>query len=272
MKQGSFRAVRLMIILLVMLGLAGFSVYGDENTVDFTSIVLDSFDGGTTHQWEFGGKTYKYDFEWKLDASKFASKIDDNSYPKMTYVPAWPMAIFGTNRDGKDLKSLGIWGKFDRRGYNWVDVYPVKAGSGGANGDESLPFEIPIPGRIQYLDMWVWGSNLNYYIEAYFRDHQGVVYSLPMGDLGFQGWKNMRTKIPTNIPQSKRILPRLAGLTFVKFRIWTTPMERVDNFYVYFKQMKVLTDTFESLYDGDELADPDRVQELWGQQQAQAQQ
>ena len=48
-------------------------------------------------------------------------------------------------------------------------------------------------------------------------------------------------------------------------------MERVDNFYVYFKQMKVLTDTFESLYDGDELGDPERVQQLWADAQGQNQ-
>ena len=316
MKQGSFRVVRLIIFLLAMVCLAGFSAFGDEHTTDYQSIVLDSFDGATNHEWSFGGRTYKYDFEWKVDASKFASKINDESYPKLTYVPAWPMAVFGTNRDQKDIKSLGVWGKFDRRGYNWIDLYPVKTGSsdnsggssdnsggnssgasggnsnanssgassgnsnassgggssgnssgdansGGSNGDEPEPFEIPIPGRIQYLDLWVWGSNLNYYMEAYFRDHQGVVYNLYLGSLSFQGWRNLRTRIPTNIPQSKRILPRLAGLTFVKFRIWTTPVERVDNFYIYFKQMKVLTDTFESLYDGDELADPERVQELW---------
>jgi hypothetical protein len=113
--------------------------------------------------------------------------------------------------------------------------------------------------------MWVWGSNLRYYIEAYFRDYQGVVYSLRLGDLGYQGWRNLRVRIPTNIPQSKRVLPRHAGLTFVKFRIWTTPSERVDNFYVYFNQMKILTDTFESLFDGDELADPERIQEFWAQ-------
>jgi hypothetical protein len=29
--------------------------------------------------------------------------------------------------------------------------------------------------------------------------------------------------------------------------------------------MKVLTDTFETLFDGDDLADPDKVQELWAQ-------
>ena len=73
----------------------------------------------------------------------------------------------------------------------------------------------------------------------------------------------MRIKIPTSIAQSKRIQPRLASLSFVKFRIWTTPLERVDNFYIYLNHFKILTDTFESLFDGDELADPDRVQELW---------
>jgi hypothetical protein len=264
MKQGSFRAVRLIIFLFVMLGLTLSSAFGDEKTVDFESIVLEPFNGDTAHEWTFGGRTYNYDFEWKVDASKFASKIDDESYPKITYVPSWPMALFGSNRDGRDIQSFGIWGKFDRRGYNWIDIYPVKVGTEN-DGDEAEIFEIPIPGRINYLDMWVWGSNLNYYMEAYFRDHQGVVYSLYMGNLAYQGWKNLRTRIPTNIPQSKRVLPRLAGLTFVKFRIWTTPVERVDNFYVYFKQMKVLTDTFESLFDGDELADPERVQELWGQ-------
>ncbi|MCL2129929.1 MAG: flagellar filament outer layer protein FlaA [Treponema sp.] len=264
MKQGSFRAVRLAVLLLVMLCLSSFAVMGDENTVDYESIILEPFDGNTSHQWFFGGKTYDFEFEWKADASKFASRIGEESYPKLSYIPSWPMALFGVNREEKEFKSLGIWGKFDRRGYNWIDIYPIIPGTGSEDEDPE-PFEIPIPGRVKYLDMWVWGSNLNYYIEAYFRDHQGVVYNLYLGNLGYQGWKNLRTQIPTSIPQSKRVLPRFAGLTFVKFRIWTTPVERVDNFYIYFDQMKVLTDTFESLFDGDELADPERVQELWAQ-------
>jgi hypothetical protein len=237
---------------------AVFSAFGDEKTTDFTAIILDSFDGDTAHEWTVGSKTYSYDFSWKLDASKFASKLDGDDYPKLTYVPSWPMALFGTNRDGKDLKSIGIWGKFDRRGYNWIDLYPSTG-----EGDDEEPFEIPLPGRVNYLDMWVWGANLNFYIDAFFRDYQGVVHSVYLGNIGHTGWKNMRVQIPNNIAQSKRILPKLAGMTFVKFRIWTTPMERVDNFYVYLDQFKVLTDTFETYFDGDELADPDRVQEIW---------
>jgi hypothetical protein len=129
-------------------------------------------------------------------------------------------------------------------------------------GSEDL-FEIPLPGRVSYLDMWVWGSNLDYYIEAYIRDFQGVVHNIRMGNIGYTGWKNLRGRIPNNIAQAKRVLPRRAGLTFVKFRIWTQPTEPVNDFYIYIDQFKILTDMFESLYDGDELADPERVQELW---------
>jgi hypothetical protein len=243
MKHGSFTAIRLA-ACLVWACVAALSSYGDDVTVQFESVVLETFNGDS-------------DYTWKLDASKFATKSDDESYPRMTYVEAWPIAVYGYNRDGsKDIKSLGIHGRFDRRGYNWIDLYPTKEGA-----DE--PVEIPIPGRIQNMDMWVWGSNLNFYIEAYVRDYNGVVHTLRLGNIGYSGWKNLRVNIPTSIAQSKRILPRLAGLTFVKFRIWTQPVEKVGDFYIYFKQFKVLTDTFESLFDGDELADPEHVQELW---------
>lgn len=259
MKQGSFKAARLLVSLFVMLSITVFSVSADEITVNLQSIVLDAFDGDSTRQWTVGGRTFTHEFEWRADASRFASVMDGQAFPQLSFVQAWPMALFGANREGRDIRSLGIWGRFDRRGYNWIDIYPVSS--------DETPFEIPIPGRIHYMDMWVWGSNLNYNIEAFFRDHRGVVHSVPMGSLAFQGWRNMRIQIPTNIPQSRRTLPLLAGLHFVKFRIWTTPVERVDNFFIYFNQLQILTDVFETMFDGSDLADPTRVQELWGQAQ-----
>jgi hypothetical protein len=177
-------------------------------------------------------------------------------------VETWPTAIYkkaALANQEEMPKSLGINGSFDRRGYNWIDVYATKANDDG----EDERFEIPLPGRTQYLDMWVWGSNLNYYIEAYVRDYQGVVHNLRFGNIGYTGWKNIRTNIPNHIPQYKRILPRLESLKFIKFRIWTQPVERVNDFYIYFNQFKILTDTFEALYDGDELADPEYVKQLW---------
>ena len=265
MKQGSFRAVRHAVFLLLMLNLATFFVFGDTNVVDYRAVILEAFNGDRSHEWSYGGSTYNYDFDWALDASKFATSNNTDTFPKQTYVEAWPVQVYGVNRNyEQDLRSFGIWGRFDRRGYNWIDIYPVLPDSGGV-GEYPEPFEIPIPGRIRSLDMWVWGSNLNFTLEAYVRDYRGIIHAIDMGPISHTGWKNLSVQIPAWIPQEKRILPHYANLSFVKFRIWTGPLERVDNFYVYFNQFKILTDTFETYYDGDELADPTKIQEFWAQ-------
>jgi hypothetical protein len=49
----------------------------------------------------------------------------------------------------------------------------------------------------------------------------------------------------------------------VKFVLWTKPHERVDDFYVYFDQVKIFSDMFESPFDGGDLADPEQVEKLW---------
>jgi hypothetical protein len=215
--------------------------------VNLESRVLESFNGDSG-------------YVWRVSASKFKTENEGEVFPKVAYIATWPNAVHGNNREGLDLKSLGVWGRFDRKGYNWIDVYPVAKDAPA----DAPAAEIPIPGRASMLDMWVWGSNFNYYMEAYVRDFKGVVHVINLGELNFEGWKNLRINIPTSIPQSKNTLPKRQGLTLVKFRVWTRPAERVDGFYIYFDQIKVLTDTFESLFDGGELADPERVQELWG--------
>jgi hypothetical protein len=247
MKQNGFKA-----FWLILMTAAVSLAFGDDLTSQLESVILDSFDGDSG-------------YTWKIQGSKFASKIEDEQFPKITYAATWPTQIFGQNEDEKELKSLGVWGRFDRRGYNWIDIYPSGGSTeeGGGETGEDAPVEIPMPGRSQIIDIWVWGSNLNCQLEAYVRDYRGIIHVLPMGSIHHTGWKNMKVGIPKTIPQSKRILPRLTGLTFVKFRIWTAPMELVNNFYIYFDQLKLLTDTFETHYDGEELADPKKIQEFW---------
>ncbi|MDR1859106.1 MAG: flagellar filament outer layer protein FlaA [Treponema sp.] len=256
MKYGSIKAV----CLVVLACIAVLSASADEVTVDLTSIVLESFNGETTHEWHDGRHPRSFEYSWELRASKFTTTTKDEdgnevTYPVSTYVEAWPIALYGYNRDGVDIKSFGINGRFDRQGYNWIDVVPVNS--------DGEAFEIPMPGRVRYMDLWVWGANLDYYIEVYVRDYQGIVHMVRLGSIAYPGWRNLRAHIPGTVRQAKRILPSHAQLHFVKFRIWTQPMERVNNFYVYFKQFKILTDTFETLFDGDELADPDLIPQFW---------
>jgi hypothetical protein len=239
-----------------------FSVQSQDRTVSLETRILESFNGDDDAP-----------YIWRTQASRFISPVrnpdgtevqDSNGntvrYPITAYVEAWPAVVFGYNRDpnSQPLRSLGLRGRFDRRGYNWIDLYPTLADDPDQN-----PFEIPIPGKVQNMDVWIWGANLRYYIDVFVRDYRGVVHTLRLGDISFPGWRNLRVNIPNHITQSRRTLPSYAGLTFVKFRIWTQPVERVDNFFIYFKQLKILTDTFEELFDGNDLANPDHVNRIW---------
>jgi hypothetical protein len=245
MKQTSFK----IICLIVWACITVFSSHAEQATMALETRILETFNGD-------GESPYV----WRTQASRFISNVDDVQYPLLTYVDAWPIAAFGYNRsaDSPPIRSLGIHGKFDRQGYNWIDLYPVLA-----DDPDERPYEISVPGKIQNMDVWVWGSNLRFYIEVYFRDYMGVVHALKLGDISYTGWRNLRVNIPTNIRQSRRVLPAHTGLSFVKFRIWTQPVERVDNFYIYFKQLKILTDVFDALFDGNDLADPQNVERLW---------
>jgi len=258
MKQNSLRAI----CLIVMACIAVLSAFGDDRPPIIESKVLETFNDEDRRFWN--GEESPY--EWRLQASRFAAE----GFPRMTYVPEYPLAFFGPNRD---LRSFGIWGQFDRRGHNWVDILPFEA---GADEDASAT-TIPIPGRLQFIDMWVWGANFRYDLEAYFRDYRGMIHVVRLGRIDHRGWRNMRVAIPNNIPQtrlhliSRQAIPedrvnlaQLAGLEFIKFRVWTDPTERVDNFFIYFNQFRIITDMHDPYFDGDTLANPSWIQEQWG--------
>jgi hypothetical protein len=285
MKHGRFA-----IGLLLMAGIAVAAAFGDEQAFVLEAIVMDSFDDGVPAYW---GET----LEWKSEASKFATvvkdeegnKVEEESFPKIQRIATWPEALYPKTYlstakdteypDEESRRSLGINSSFTRRGYNWVDVYPVGPDAGDWDADRQVYLNkgigFDLPGRAQYLDMWVWGSNLNYTLEAYFRDYNGVIRTVDMGSLAYEGWKNLRVRIPSNFSQTKKVLPNYTPLRFIKFRIWTSPTEIVDQpdlrfpnrktgVYIYFDNLRILTDMFEAPYDGRELEDIKRTDELWG--------
>jgi hypothetical protein len=256
MKQHFARTLCLSLVLLT--AIAGGKLFADENTVNLESVVVQNFDDPANQPWFVIG-----------------SKFSTDGFPQVGYIKTWPVAVYGT-KPTADLKSLGIAMLFDRREFNWVDIVPGKK-SGTAEKPVYEPVELPLVGRVKMLDMWVWSANFDYYLEAYVRDYKGIVYTINMGDLNFVGWKNLRINIPDSIPQGRKYLPRREGLTLVKFRIWTRPTEAVKLYSsdpkatpfdtsvkFYFDNIKVLTDTFETLFDGDTLADPNAARDAWG--------
>jgi hypothetical protein len=239
--------------LLVMLLLLGACVLAasDEVTINLVGRVLQSFDPD-----EAGREQAR---TWTLLPSKFGYDAKGSSMWQTRKVDTWPEALYGKNKDKEKLQVLGMSGQFNRKGYNYVEIVP-----GTGEGKDFTPKPIPIPGRVESLDLWVWGANYAYYLDAHVRDFQGIDHVLPLGSVQFTGWKNLRCRIPGSIPQAWKYLPRLRNLELTKLVLWTQPQEKVDEFFIYIDQIKVTTDLFETTFDGDELADADRLQEIWG--------
>jgi hypothetical protein len=218
---------------------------GDELTQAIASRNLVSFDNPATAE------------NWIVQGSKFATP----GYPQMEIIRAWPEALYGRNKDNKPLFSLGIHSKFDRKGYNYIEIIPAAKDSSG----KLVPQAIPIPGRVKSIDMWVWGANYDYSLDVFLRDYQGIDHTIHMGSLQFAGWKNLVAPIPSVIPQSRPYIPRYAGLVITKFVIWTAPTEKVDDYYFFLDEVNCITDLFETRFDGEDLADPDSLNALWQQ-------
>ena len=243
MIQGSLKALGLVLLAFLLVS----PVFGQaaDRPSNFESVMMDNFDDPETSQWMVIG-------------SKF---INEDAYPlDYQLVEAWPEAVYRRVADEQELRSLGIRAAFDRRGYNYLEIIPVEEGEGG----ELVPRAIPFQGRVQNLDMWVWGSNRSYYVEVQIRDYRGIVHTLHFGDIGFRGWNNLQVQIPTYIPQEVTYVPQRQGLELVKLVLWTRPEERVDQFYVYLDDLKYFTDTFDDPFDGELLADPEHIDQIWG--------
>ena len=259
MKQSSFRAI----CLILMACIAVFQAFADR-AVAVESHVLESFNNDGTDNSRNWGKASSR-FATPSDTRVRAEMDEGERFPRMTWAQTVPDALrhFNEARGRAEVtpeNSLGIWGRFDRRGNNWIDIFPL-----GENADgETVMAPIPIPGRLHAIDMWVWGSNFRYEVEAYFRDYRGMIHTISLGMIDHVGWRNLRADIPARIPQTIPQAPFLQPLEFVKFRIWTTPTERVDNFYIYFSQFRALIDFFEAPYDGEVLTRPDFINDVWG--------
>lgn len=228
MKQGCLKIAGVILSLFIFC----FTSAADDVTKNIVSQVIDNFDNPEEIGWS-----------WAAKGSKFIME----GYPKVMLVDHVPMAIKNVYPDPDGgYKVLGLEAKFSRQGDNWIDIFPVNP--------EGEITEIPFPGIVSQVDLWVWGSNYNYDLELLLRDSTGRVHTLGMGSLYFAGWKNLFVNIPTSIPQTQVQLPRYKGTTLVGLRIRTRPTERVDQFRIFFDQIKILTDMFETMYDGNELA------------------
>ncbi|HOG63992.1 MAG TPA: flagellar filament outer layer protein FlaA [Spirochaetota bacterium] len=236
-RTGKLCTLFMLVMLLTIVGLVGdssltaqFSGGPVNNTQNIQTFVLNSFEDPK---------------EWRVDYSMYAAKkynpstkqfeIDRERNIWTNFVgKPWGVTVEGTNN-----RCLAVKASYDRKGYNWMEVYPAKP--------------LPMIGRVEAIDVWVWGGNFQWRLEIHLLDYLGYKHIIDAGWLNFIGWRNIRLAVPRHIPQGERYVPRLKTLRFEKFVLFANPGEREDVFYVYFDRMQIQADVYSERFDGDDL-------------------
>jgi hypothetical protein len=148
-----------------------------------------------------------------------------------------------------DRYVLGTRVDFLRRGHNSFSVYPIRP--------------IPIEGITKTVSMWIVGRNFNHEIKLLIQDFFGRKYELYMGKLNFQGWKKLTVAIPpqaedgvNGVVQRNYHYNNQMGIRIIGFRIDCDLVETYGSYYVYFDDLRAVTDLFaENNRDEDDMAD-----------------
>jgi hypothetical protein len=151
--------------------------------------------------------------------------------------------------DIPDQYVLGARVDFLHRGYNSFTLYPIRP--------------IPIEGITKTVSMWIAGRNFNHEIRLLIQDFFGRKYDLYMGKLNFQGWKKLTVAIPpqaddglSGVVQRNYHYNNQMGIRIIGFRIECDPMEAYGSYYVYFDDLRAVTDLFaENNRDADDMPD-----------------
>ena len=152
--------------------------------------------------------------------------------------------------DAPDSRVLGVKVEFFRRGVNSFFIKSARP--------------IPIEGVTKTVSVWVVGRNMDHQLTLLVQDYYGHNFELYMGSLGFTGWKRMTVAVPPTPDGEHGIIQQSAyngskpGLRIVGFRIDCNPMLARGTYYIYFDDLRAVTD----LYD-IENRDEDDMRDDW---------
>jgi hypothetical protein len=149
----------------------------------------------------------------------------------------------------QDMYVLGTRVDFIQRGHSSVTIFPIRP--------------IPIEGITKTVSVWVIGRNFNHNLVLLIEDFFGRHFELQMGRLNFQGWKRLTVAIPpqaedgfNGIVQRNYHYNHHMGIKIRGFRIDFDPMQAFGSYYVYFDDLRAVTDLFaEDNRDADDLPD-----------------
>ena len=172
-----------------------------------------------------------------------------------------------TEKGKKKEKCLGVKFQFRYPGTNeihilappqldWKDKTP-KLTFNPSTGKDEQERGLELPGKAKGISLWVHGRGHPYTMEAWVKDYRGATHIVKFGSLNFVGWRPLKAYIPISVPQEFESFPQTRILKITRFVVRAVPNapreELMEVAYLFFDQVKVLTDTYEVNFDGNEL-------------------
>ncbi|MBP5251387.1 MAG: flagellar filament protein FlaA [Treponema sp.] len=162
--------------------------------------------------------------------------------------PAAKEPLEGEDENVEDSKVLGVKVDFFRRGINEFYITSARP--------------IPIEGVTKTVSLWVCGRNMGHQLWILVQDYNGNNFEIWMGSLEFSGWKKLTTAIPPSPDGEHGIVQQSVyhgdkpGLRIVGFRVDCNPMEAKGSYYVYFDDLRAVTDLYDlENHDEDDMMD-----------------
>jgi hypothetical protein len=166
-----------------------------------------------------------------------------------------PLKDSGTSQQGTENSSeeadthvLGIKAEFFRRGVNSIYIRAARP--------------LPIEGVTKTVSVWAAGRNQNHSLYLLVEDYFGNDFELYMGSLEFSGWKKLTVAVPPTPDGEHGIVQQSVyhgdrpGLRIIGFRIDCNPAIAIGKFYVYFDDLRAVTDLYDlENRDADDMLD-----------------
>lgn len=148
----------------------------------------------------------------------------------------------GLSLSGPDEYVLGVKASFFRRGNAEIYIQPIRP--------------LLIPGITKTVSVWVAGRNFNHRLSLVIADFFGNVNIINMGTLNFSGWRRLTCAIPPSVRQIDFHYSDRMGIQILGFMIEPALMETYGTYYVYFDDLRAVTDLFaDSSRDADDMVD-----------------
>jgi hypothetical protein len=234
------------IAAILLITLAGF-IFAQQEEVGTTDTEQIGIESAQQKLKEVSIDKFEFDGFWRSHISP-----DDGYATSRLFegAPAGKQAI--PEEEGLDIPDKYVLGTridFIHRGYSSIIIYPTRP--------------LPIEGITKLISLWVVGRNFNHELNILIQDFFGRTYELYMGKLNFQGWKKLTVAIPPQaldgvhgIVQRNYHYNNNMGIKIIGFRIDVDPMEAIGSYYVYFDDLRAITDLFaEDNRDADDMLD-----------------